>query len=47
MTVFIIVVLFFGIDLTLVAAALLWLSERRAENDITDLRKHPRSPRYR
>jgi hypothetical protein len=38
------VLLFFGADLALVVAGLLWLSGRRAENDITDLRR-PR--RYR
>ena len=32
------VLLFLGLDLALVVAALLWLSERRAMSDITDMR---------
>jgi hypothetical protein len=32
------VLVFIGIDLALVVAALLWLSERRAMADITDMR---------
>jgi hypothetical protein len=34
----IIVLLFLGLDLALVVGALLWLSERRAMADITDMR---------
>ena len=32
------VVMFFGLDMALVVAALLWLSERRGEEDKTDMR---------
>ena len=32
------VLLFFGVDIALVVLALLWLSERRAMDDVTDLR---------
>jgi uncharacterized membrane protein len=43
---YIAVLLFFGVDLLLVIGALLWLSQRRAERDITDLR-YRRPRRYR
>ena len=43
---YIAVVIFFGIDLLAVVLALLWLSQRRAERDITDLRFR-RTRRYR
>jgi hypothetical protein len=33
-----IVLLFLGLDLALVVGALLWLSQRRAMSDITDMR---------
>jgi uncharacterized membrane protein len=36
------VLLFFGLDLALVVMALLWLSDRRARSDITDLRRRRR-----
>jgi hypothetical protein len=36
------VLLFFGLDLALVVTGLLWLSERRAVDDVTDLRERPR-----
>jgi hypothetical protein len=39
------VLLFFGADLALVVIGLLWLSDRRAEDDPTDLRRSRR--RYR
>ena len=32
------VLMFFGLDMALVVGALLWLSERRAEEDKTDAR---------
>jgi hypothetical protein len=38
-----IVVLFLALDMGLVIGALLWLSRRRAENDLTDLRKRDRT----
>jgi hypothetical protein len=43
---YIVVLLFFGLDLALVVGALLWLSQRRASQDITDLRFR-RKQRYR
>jgi hypothetical protein len=43
---FIVVMLFFGIDIALVVAALLWLSDRRSRADITDMR-YARRRRYR
>jgi len=41
------VLLFIGFDLALVVAALLWLSERRAQEDRTDARYRDRPARYR
>ena len=41
------VLLFVGLDLALVVAALLWLSNRRASLDATDARNRSRGPRYR
>jgi hypothetical protein len=39
------VVLFLAADVALVICALLWLSERRADADITDFRKRDRERR--
>ena len=36
------VLLFLGLDIGLVVIALLWLSERRSEYDITDMRHRNR-----
>ena len=41
------ILLFIGLDLGFVAIALLWLSERRVENDKTDARNHNRPIKYR
>jgi len=38
-----IVVLFIALDMGVVIGALLWLSQRRADADITDLRKRDRA----
>ncbi|HWC29671.1 MAG TPA: hypothetical protein VG845_06270 [Dehalococcoidia bacterium] len=40
------ILLFIGIDIGAVVIALLWLSERRVENDKTDQRNRHRPIRY-
>jgi len=40
------VLLFLGLDLGFVALALLWLSERRVEDDKTDARNRNRPIKY-
>lgn len=47
MIVAIAVLMFLGLDLGFVAIALLWLSERRAEDDKTDSRNRDKPIRYR
>lgn len=46
MIVTIAVLLFLGLDLGFVAVALLWLSERRVEDDKTDARNRNRPIKY-
>jgi hypothetical protein len=41
------VLLFLGLDLGFVAIALLWLSERRVQDDKTDARNRDRPIKYR
>ena len=41
------VLMFLGLDLGFVAIALLWLSERRAQDDKTDARNRDRPIKYR
>jgi hypothetical protein len=47
MIVAIAVLMFLGLDLGFVAIALLWLSERRAEDDKTDARNRDKPIKYR
>lgn len=46
-TVTIAILLFLGLDLGFVAIALLWLSERRVEDDKDDARNRDRPIKYR
>ncbi len=45
-TVVVAVLLFLGLDLGFVAIALLWLSERRVQDDKTDARNRDRPIKY-
>ena len=47
MIVIVAVLLFLGLDLGFVAIALMWLSERRVEDDKTDARNRDRPIKYR